>query len=1042
MRINNFKHTFLLLIFTFFFNIIFSQNDSIKVTGSIIDAVTGEPINGIKVFLPGISSVSTDANGEFIIFVTNSKATLYISGMGYQIKEIPLRGKTDFRIKLYDESINSVYDLIKVPYSNQSYSTLVNSVEMVNSSFTETSVSADDILHNRISGLNVINRSGIPGIGSNMFLRGFSSIFATNQPLIIVDGMIYDNDEYAGSLISGYMSNPLGNIDVKDIESITVIKDGNSIYGSKAANGIILINTVHPKDVTTYIDFYTHAGIKFKPEFLPMMDGDNFRSYLSEQLSSSGLSTDQIQQLPYMNDDNSVEGYYKYHNNTNWQDEVFNNGIEQNYYLRVTGGDQIAKYGLSVGFLNSSGIVKETKLTRYNTRFNADVSVTSRFKINTNLAFTHNVHDLRDEGIAYYTSPIYLSLIKAPIFAPNIIDDHGKTTPVLEGYDSLLISNPAAIIENMVGDVQNYRFFGSVGGKYDIIKGLSINTLFGINLDKKREDIFIPSNGVAPEMYMNYSIIKNSAMSIVDRYYCIYNDTWLNYVKSSNPDNYISTILGVRYNTNETESDWGMAYNTPSDEVKDLGSGSELLRRTGGDLDVWKWMSIYSNAEYQLFRKYIVSANISFDGSSRFGSKAPGLNLFSNKFGVFPSIGAAWILSSEEFMNSFDYFDLIKLRLSYGITGNDDIGNYGDTKYYTSQRFIGVVGSVRGNIPNPYIQWETNKKANVGIDLALLNERLRLSCDLYQNTTDNMLLINELSYISGVDYVFTNDGSIVNKGYEFNLESRVLSSRVTWDIGFGLAHYKNEITGLLEDFTTEIGNVTIISQVGSPVGLFYGYKTKGVFTSDEEAINSELKHKLATGELVTFRGGDVIFDDHNEDGIIDKNDMQVIGDPNPDMTGMINSYVKWNNFSFDILFSFCYGNDVYNYLRANLESMTGFENQSIAVQNRWKANDQETDMPRAEWDDPMGNARFSDRWIEDGSYLRLRKATLAYDLKLKNNFLRNAMIYISGHNLFTLSKYLGYDPEFSFSRSSLAQGIDFGLTPNTKSVFIGVKIGL
>lgn len=1042
MWINNFKNTFLLLILTFFFNVIFSQNDSIKVTGSIIDAVTGESLNGIKVSIPGISSVSTDANGEFSILVANSKATLYISGMGYQIKEIPLKGKTEFKIKLYDESLNSVFDLYKMPYSNQSYSTLVNSVEMFNSSFTETSVSADDVLHSRVSGLNVINRSGVPGIGANMFLRGFSSIFATNQPLIIVDGMIYDNSEYSGSLISGYASNPLGNIDVKDIESMTIIKDGNSIYGSKAANGVILVNTVHPKEVTTYIDFYTHAGIKFKPEFLPMMDGYNFRSYLSEQLSSSGLSSDQIRQLPYMNDENSVEGYYRYHNNTNWQDEVFNNAIEQNYYLRVTGGDQIAKYGLSVGFLNSSGIVKETKLTRYNTRFNADVSVTSRFKINTNLAFTHNVHDLRDDGIAYYTSPIYLSLIKAPIFAPNIIDDQGQTTPVLEGYDSLLISNPAAIIQNMVGDVQNYRFFGSVGGKYTIIKGLTINTLFGINLDKKREDIFIPSNGVAPEMYMNYSIIKNSAKSIVDRYYSIYNDTWLNYIRSSNPNNYVSAILGVRYNTNETESDWGMAYNTPSDEVKDLGSGSELLRRTGGDLDIWKWMSIYSNAEYQLFYKYIVSANISFDGSSRFGSKAPGLNLLTNKFGVFPSIGAAWIISSEEFMASFDYFDLIKLRLSYGITGNDDIGNYGDTKYYTSQRFIGVVGSVRGNIPNPYIQWETNKKANIGLDLALLNERIRLSYDLYQNTTENMLAINELSYISGVDYIFTNDGSIINKGYEFNLEFRILNSQVNWDIGFGLAHYKNEITGLLEDFTTEIGNITIISQVGSPVGLFYGYKTKGVFISDEEAINSGLKQKLITGESVAFRGGDVIFDDYNEDGIIDQNDMQVIGDPNPDFTGMINSYAKWKNFSFDILFSFCYGNDVYNYLRANLESMNGFENQTIAVQNRWKADDQETDMPRAEWGDPMGNARFSDRWIEDGSYLRLKKVTLAYDLQFKNIFFRNAMIYISGYNLFTLSKYLGYDPEFSYSGSSLEQGIDFGLTPHTKSVFIGVKIGL
>jgi TonB-linked SusC/RagA family outer membrane protein len=1019
----------------------FSQSDSLLVTGSIISASTSRPLYGIQVMIPGISSAYTDTLGTFIIQVPDRNATLQVTGPGYQYKEVPLKGREVISVELHDQSFHSVYEPVKLPYSEKAYNTLVFAVEKFENSFVETSLSPEGIIKGKINGLNVISRSGSPGIGANMFLQGFSSLYATNQPLIIVDGMIYDNAGYSESLLSGYTHSPLTDIDIKDIESITVIKDGNSIYGSKSANGVLLINTAHAQEAATNIDFYAHTGIMFQPSSIPVLNASDYRGYLSDQLASAGLTGEEILQLPYMEDDNTAEGYYRFHNQTSWQDEIFTRGYEQNYYLRVTGGDEIARYGLSVGYLNSSGIVKETRFQRYSTRFNADVSITSRFRMNTSLAFTDGIQNLRNDGVASKTSPVYLSLIKSPFLAPYVVNDLGQTTPTLEDADMLNISNPLAIIKNMTGDIQNFRFFGSLGINYNIINDLKFSSLFGVTFDKETENVFIPRSGVTPDSMLTF-VAYNTSENNLDRYFSLYNDTRLSYSKSFHSDHNISAMAGFRYNTNQTETDWGKAYNTPSDEYKDLGSGSDLLRRTGGSIGEWKWMSLYAQAGYDYNRKYFMTANISLDGSSRFGSKAKGIGLFDHKFGVFPSVGIAWLISSETFMNSFQAIELLKLRMSYGITGNDDIGNYGDEKYYTFARFVGFVGSVRGNIPDPYIQWETNRKADIGIDLALFNERLKISGDLFRHSTINMLALKPADIISGFDYFLANDGSMSGKGYEFRMETRILNRKIKWDAGFSFAHYHNEIKELPQETVTDFGDISIISREGSPAGLFFGYRTGGVFVSDEQALNSGLMNQLYTGELIPFSGGDVIFDDYNQDGQIDERDRQVIGDPNPDMTGMIFSDIVWKRFAFDMQMTFCLGNDIYNLLQARLESMTGVENQSVSVKNRWKENGQVTDIPRAEWKDPMGNSRFSDRWIEDGSYLRISHITVSYNLPFKNNFIRSAMVYLSANNLFTITDYSGYDPEFSYSASPFIQGIDYGLTPQISSVFLGIRIGL
>lgn len=391
---------------------------------------------------------------------------------------------------------------------------------------------------------------------------------------------------------------------------------------------------------------------------------------------------------------------------------------------------------------------------------------------------------------------------------------------------------------------------------------------------------------------------------------------------------------------------------------------------------------------------------------------------------------------------------MLKLRTTYSISGNDDIGNYNARQFYVSQSLLDFQGLVRGNIGNPALQWETSRKINAGVDLGFLNERLSLSVDAYRNVTDNMLVREQLISATGFDFMYTNNGKMLNEGVELSLNGRLVNTGAfKWDMGLTFSKYKNEVTDLSTDeFITRYAGANILTRVSQEANLFYGYKTNGVYTTNEEATQTGLSTRTPSGQMVAFQGGDMRFVNSNNQGtsagVIDESDMVVIGNPNPDFTGMFNTRLEYQRFSLETYFTFSKGNDIYNYTRAQLESAAGTGNQTDAVINRWRTNSQVTDMPRASWGDPVGNARFSDRWIEDGSYLRLRTLTLEYDLPLNTKYIKSASFYATGNNLVTFSKYKGYDPEFSAGETIFAQGIDVGMVPQFRSVLLGVRIGL
>lgn len=1015
-------------------------------TGVITDAATGKGIAGISVTVKDFSADITDDKGAFTLNVPSYKVDVEISGEGYEEKQVPLKGQTSLKVALLSETNTSFQQEITLPFGTVARRNITASAGSYNANgeWQRPLETIDALLQGQVSGLNVIRRSGTSGVGANMFLRGYNSLYGTNAPLIIVDDMIYDANDYGQSIIANNYTNPLSLIHVQDIDHVTVLKDASSLYGTKGANGAIIISTSRAKKQATIIDFGVYAGYNQKPDLLPVMNAADYRIYLHEMLQSKGMAANDIAALPYMNDDTASNNeYYRYHHNTNWQDRVFRNSINKNYFLKVTGGDNIATYALSVGFTNTEGVVKSTDLTRYNTRFNAAFNFSKKLTGIINLAFTYNEQNLKNQGIETKTAPIYLALTKAPFLTSYEVNNKGIFSPNLEETDILGVSNPSVLIDKMQALNKTYRFTGSYKFKYDITKNISASTLFGVVYDKVRENIFIPRKGVTDDTLSN-AVADSRLGTQVKRLFSVFSDTRLEYQKTFNRSHRISSMLGLRYQHNSIEQDFTLGYNSATDELISVQNGVSSLRQTGGGIGEWNWMNTYFNVDYGFRDKLFVSFNTAVDGSSRFGKQASnGLTINGNKFAVMPSLGAAWLLSSEQFFKNLKV-DLLKLRLNYSISGNDDIGNYTNRETYTSQNLLGMQGLVRSGIANPAIQWETVKKINAGLDLAFWNERVGMSIDFYQSTSDNMLVYQNLISPVGFTNVLTNDGSMKNKGVEVNLNVRVINGvKLKWDMGANIAANKNEVIAIPDGrMITEYAGANLLTQNGSAASLFYGYVAKGVFSTGAEATAAGLKKKNADGSFSTFGAGDIRFLDVNGDKLIDENDMQVIGNAAPDFFGSFSSRLIYKRFQLDALFTFSKGNDIFNHLRYRLEAESGIQNQLNSVVNRWRAEGQVTSVPKAVYNDPMGNSRFSDRWIEDGSYLRLRSLSLMYTIPFKEKFIKNASVYITGNNLLTFTNYMGYDPEFSAGTAVFAQGIDTGLDPLFKSVLAGIRIGL
>ncbi len=679
-----------------------------------------------------------------------------------------------------------------------------------------------------------------------------------------------------------------------------------------------------------------------------------------------------------------------------------------------------------------------------NARTNADFFLTENIKLGMNVGYTNVSYTLLDDGINPYTSPTFLAMLKAPFLNPYAYTPDGTLTTDVVDADIFGVGNPTAIIGLALNTSKHYRLSIGFKPEFKLSPTLTISSQFDYGLDKFKETNYSPMIGVVDREIPGIGVSENVFKSQIMRNIALYSDTQLKFEKQMNEVHSLKAIAGVRYISNYLEVDYGEGHNSGSDQKRNLLD--QIIRFTDGANNRVKSISNYLSADYSFDNRYMLTAVVSVDGSSRFGRETQGgFQLFDRSWAVFPSLNAAWLISSESFMANSNAVDLLKLRVGYGYSGNDDIDPYAWSAYFESTRYMDRAnGLILANIGNSEIQWETTAKASIGLDAILLNNRLSLSVDAYSNKTKDLLVMKSLPEVAGSGLYWGNGGELSNKGLEFSADIKLLNlTNFKWEVGASIGHYKNKVESLTDgEYVTSIYGADILTSVGNPAGVFYGYKTLGVFTGEDEASTANLKIIDEDGISHPFQAGDMHFEDVNNDYIINENDRQIIGDPNPDFYGSFNSKFIFMNFTLEMLFSYSYGNDVYNALRANLESGSLPVNQTTAMLNSWFYEGQQTNQPKVAYGDPMGNSSFSDRWIEDGSYLRFKTLSLGYDVPLKSTIIEGLNVYVLANNLFTLSNYLGRDPEVSPGNEVLYQGIDTGLLPQTRSYFIGIKLNL
>ena len=1015
--------------------------------GTIRDAITLQPVSAAQIrTLKHKSAATTDEQGNFEIVVSSSGEILIISAFDYNLREVPVRGRNNLQIDVYSEVYRDLYKDIEGLAGIVRSSSAVNAVNGTRDIGYPTSLSVDDAIQTKMGGdVRAMSRSGNSGLGTSLFIRGLNSVNMYAQPLFIVDGVIWNNYADMQSVHDGFYNNPLDDIDLSDIESVSVIKDGTSIYGSKGSNGVIIIKTKRGKDMATKIVFNAFGGLTEKSSSLPVMDGDQFRIYTSDLLGSTGLTSEQIDELPFFNDDPNSITYKKYHNVTNWDNEVYQSGITQSYNIGVNGGDEKALYYFSLGYTGNKGIVNTTDLQRLNARTNADFFLSKNITLGMNVGYTSIDRHLLDDGVNPYTSPSLVAMIKAPFLNPYTYTSTGTLTTDPEDADIFGVSNPTAIIANALNTNKHYRLSIGFKPEFKLSPAFTLSTQFDYATDKFKETYYSPMVGVADRELPGIGFSENVFKSQIMRNIGIFDDTQLKFSKQVNEVHNINAVAGVRYISNYFEMDYGEGHNSGSDQKRNLLD--QLIRKTDGANDRVKSISNYVMADYSFDNRYLASVAVAMDASSRFGSETQGgFQMFGRSWAVFPSVNAGWLISSENFMASVKAVDLLKLRAGYGLSGNDDIEPYAWSAYFESTRYMDRAnGLILANIGNSEIQWETTAKASLGLDAVLFNNRLTVNADFYSNKTKDLLFLKSLPEVLGDGYYWGNGGEMSNKGFELSAGLKLVNlAGFKWELGGSIGHYKNTIESLPDggEYITSLYGADILTSVGNAAGVFYGYKTLGVFTGEEAAASANLRLIDEDGVSQYFKAGDIHFEDFKSDGIIDENDRQVIGNPNPDFFGSFNSKIDIGNFTLDMLFTYSYGNDVYNALRANLESGSVFTNQSTAVLNRWFYEGQKTIQPKATYMDPMGNSRFSDRWIEDGSYLRFKTLSLGYNIPLKNAAIEGLKIWVSGNNLFTFTNYLGRDPEVSVNNDVLYQGIDAGMLPLSRSYFIGIKMNL
>jgi TonB-linked SusC/RagA family outer membrane protein len=1002
------------------------NQQKIIVSGTVADQA-GQPIPGATIVEVGTTNgVVTDADGKFTISVQEKGAKLEFSFLGYTPYEYTVIGPQRNLMITLTEEVSKLDELVVIGYGSMKKRDISGSIATIsNESLENTAVkNVMSALQGRASGVQVVSNSGAPGDGISVTVRGQSTLNSGNEPLYVVDGVPVESNSL--SQLNGYEShglNPLADINPQDIESIEILKDGSStaIYGSRGANGVVLITTKRGREGKPQINVNLYTGVSNITRKLSVLNATQWRDIIIDSYKNLDAYNNAVNPSePHWTAIDSLNPMNS--GDVDWQDVMYRTAYQKQASISVIGGNQAARYSLSSSFLDQDGIILNSNYKRITSRLNTDFKITNKVNVGYSVSYMHGKNNRINAGGTGNHSLVQSILVRPPVYSLTYPDGspiyyfNGKRNPVGLAIEATHLNTTNRIIGNQYIE-------------WEIIKDLRFKTNISLDFITMKEDEFYPTT-------VDYREGWNSGAVRATHNLTWANENYLTYTKTFNENHNFSLLGGFSQQEWKTETTGLDGQFFASDNIRTLNGAGTISGQNVNTTVEHSLMSVFGRVGYDYLGKYLVQATMRADGSSRFGKE--------KRWGSFPSASIAWRFSDETFFNSLNALEDGKLRFSVGQTGNESIGNYvSQGEFSLNANYLDYSGAAPTAMPNYNLSWETTTQYNTGIDLSLFNGRIYLTADAYQKNTTDLLFNVPIPETTGFSSISQNIGEIQNKGLEFALTTHNLMGGFKWMTNFNIGMNRNKIVSLPENILTNgyLQNGTYhILKVGEPIGIFYGWKFLGVYSRDEDNIN-QVRYGSANGKV--FRGGDPIWDDLNGDHIIDDQDKQIIGNAQPKFTGGLNNDFSYKNFSLNIFLQFSYGNDIYSNLNMLRNRVFAYNNVSTDALNRWRKQGDITDYPRPIRNDPLRNdERVSDRWIEDGSYMRLKNVSLAYDLPRKHAnkiFLEGLQLYVTGENLITWTHYTAYDPDVS-SYGGLRIGVDDGSYPQSRTFIFGLNI--
>ncbi|NOW96293.1 TonB-dependent receptor [Mucilaginibacter sp. SG564] len=1013
----------LLTILLLFSCITFGLAQSRIITGKVTDQKDGSPLPGVSVTVKGAQGTGTQTgpNGTFSLTVSATAKVLVFKFLGFKEIEAPISNKP-LNVQLESDS-KQLSEVVVVGYGTQSKRSLTGSVSQVKGAdIANIPVpSLESAIQGRTPGVYIQAQNGKLGQGIQVRVRGASSVSAGSQPLYVVDGLPITVDDFS---TNGASTNPLVDLNQNDIESIEILKDASAaaIYGSRASNGVVLVTTKKGKAGKTNISYNQYYGFSKPTHEREFMNAQQYVAYMREAAENGGVSSASIEarlkRYSAGNDD-----YKTYKVNTNWFDEIVQHAPVQNYNLVFSGGNDKTKFYMSGTYNNQKGYLLNNSINQYSFRTNIENQATSWLTVGANLSISRTRNNRLDNDNAFSTPMQIVAL--API-TPAIDPRTGLVSGALDPTTGEPNTNYPTYFNPILNAIDgyykttDYRNLGNVFAQVKLLPFLNFRSEVGVDILNSGEDTYTGSLTVRNTSTPNGTGFSSSVSSVNFN-----TNNFLQFTKDIDKS-HIDAVGGMTYQRQQNDLNQLQGTQFPSDAYKKLTSSANIISGSS-TTSAYSLLSYFSRVNYKYDERYLLSLSGRVDGSSRFGD--------NHRYGFFPAGSVGWVVSEESFMKKQQLVSELKLRASYGLTGNSEIGNFPARGLFSAFGYAGVAGARPTQLPNPDLKWETTAQADLGLDIGFFEGRLAGTFDVYQKKTRDLLLNVQVPGTSGYTTITQNLGKLQNRGFELQIDSKNLVGVVKWSTSVNLSINRNKITDLKGQVITGSGDAVNRAVEGQPLGVFFAPEFAGADPANGDALYYK-NTDMGNGQRDRTKTSD-----YNQATPVK------IGDPNPKYIAGLNNSVAFKGFDFSFLLQAVQGNNIYNGAGQYMSSSgsNGYDNQTIDQLNSWKKPGDITNVPQARLFGGNGISPSS-RYIEDGSYVRLKNIIIGYNFPkeiLTKIKLQSLRIYAQATNLATWTKYKGWDPELNSDAFSgnITQGYDFYAAPQAKTITFGINVG-